>query len=72
MATSKARLQLATQLRRLRKKYKLTQEQAAEKSGLDYRDYQRLESRKSLDSRLSTLEKIAKGFGIPLWKLLKF
>ena len=72
MATPKVRLQLATQLRRLRKKYKLTQEQAAEKSGLDYRDYQRLESRKSLDSRISTLEKVAKGFGIPLWKLLKF
>ena len=44
----------------------------AEQSGLDYRDYQRLESRRPLDSRLSTIEKVAKGFGIALWKLLKF
>ncbi len=72
MAIPKLRLHLASQLRRLRKKHKLTQEQAAEQCGLDYRDYQRLESRKPLDSRLSTLEKAAKGFGIPLWKLFKF
>jgi transcriptional regulator with XRE-family HTH domain len=72
MSVPKLRLQIASQLRRLRKRHKLTQEQAAEQSGLDYRDYQRLESRKPLDSRLSTLEKVAKGFDIPLWKLFKF
>jgi transcriptional regulator with XRE-family HTH domain len=72
MATPRTRLQLASRLRRLRKELKLTQEDMAERSGLDYRDYQRLESRKPLDSRLSTLEKVAKGFGIPLWKLFKF
>jgi len=54
MAIPTVRLELAAQLRRLRKRYNLSQEQAAERAGLD------------------TLDRLAKGFGVPLWKLFKF
>ena len=49
----------------------LTQEQAAEKSGLDVRNYQRMESLKPRATRIDTLERVAKALNVPLWKLFK-
>jgi transcriptional regulator with XRE-family HTH domain len=59
-------------LRQLRKKYGYTQQKLAELSNVEYKHIQRLESKKPCDVKLSTLEKIAKAFGIPLSKLLNF
>ncbi len=72
MAIPKVRIQLARQLRRFRMKYGLTQEETAERLEMDTRDYQRLESRKPRAVRIDTLDRLAKAFDMPLWKLLKF
>jgi len=72
MAIPKARLKLAKRLRQLRVEKRLTQEKAAELTGLDLRNYQRMESRKPRATRIDTLDRIADAFDIPLWKLLKF
>ena len=72
MTTPKIRLKLANRLRKLRAKYKLTQEQASEKMGLDSRYYQRLESRKPPAVKIDTLEKLAKAFKVSCSKLLDF
>ena len=72
MATPKIRLDLARQLRKIRKKSGLTQEEAAERAGLDSRYYQRLESRQPNAVKIDTLEKLAKGLKVPAWKLLRF
>jgi transcriptional regulator with XRE-family HTH domain len=53
-------------------KYNLTQEALAEKSGISTKYLQNLESKKPKIASIVTLEKLAKGFGMPLWKLLKF
>jgi len=60
------------QLRTLRKKYGYTQQKLAELADVEYKHIQRLESKKPCDVKLSTLEKIAKAFDIPLSKLLDF
>ena len=72
MAIPKIRLELANQLRRLRRKYNLTQEEAAERAGLDTRYYQRLESRKPKATKIDTIERLAKAFKISPSKLLDF
>ena len=72
MATPKIRLELARQLRKFRKKLDLTQEEAAERSGLDARYYQRLESRRPNAVKIDTLDRLAKGLKVPVWKLLQF
>lgn len=59
-------------LRNLRKKYGYTQQKLAELANVEYKHIQRLESKNPCDIKLSTLEKIAKAFGIPLSKLLDF
>ena len=59
-------------LRQLRKKYGYTQQKLAELANIEYKHIQRLESKKPCDVKLSTLEKIAKAFNIPLSKLLNF
>ena len=64
--------QLSKQIRSLRIKNKLTQEALAEKAGISTKYLQNLESNKPKVASMVTLEKLAKGFGIPLWKLLKF
>lgn len=72
MATPKIRLELAKQLRKLRKKNGFSQEEAAERSGLDTRYYQRLESRQPNAVKIDTLDRLAKGLKVPVWKLLQF
>ncbi len=64
-------LQLGKQIRCLRIKYNLTQEALAEKSGISTKYLQNLEGKNPKVASVVTLEKLAKGFGIPLWKLLK-
>ncbi len=64
MPVPRIRLELARKLRQLRKKYVLTQEEAAEKAGLDSRYYQRLESRKPNAVKIDTLERLAKAFKV--------
>ncbi len=59
-------------LRKLRKKYGLTQQQLAELADLDYKHIQRLESRDPTDVKLTTIEKLAKAFKITSSKLLDF
>lgn len=72
MAIPKIRLELANQLRRLRRKCDLTQEEAAERAGLDVRYYQRLESRKPNAIKIDTLGRLARAFKIKAWRLLDF
>jgi len=62
----------AKQLRRLRKRYKLTQEEIAERAQLDTRYYQRIESKNPPSIRLDTVEKLAKAFRISIATLMNF
>ena len=59
-------------LRELREKHKLTQEQLAQLSDIDYKYIQRLEGKTPSSPSLNTIEKIAKAFKIHPSKLLKF
>lgn len=63
---------LARNLRIRRKRLHLTQEEAAERAGITYKYWQRLEmvSQSDLPS-LPTLNKMAKVLKIPLYLLLK-
>ncbi len=63
---------LAKRLRELRKKKGFTQEQLAELSGVDYKHVQLLESKDPPATKINTVEKIAKAFGITIAQLLKF
>ena len=73
MAKSKIVFQLAHNLRRLRKKSGLTQEEIAGLAGMDARHYQKFESLKNPSSpRLETIEKLAKAFKTTPSKLLDF
>ena len=60
----------ANRIRSLRKDRGWTQEQAAEACGIDYKLYQFYELGIKNNPGLMTLEKIAKGFGMPLHELL--
>ena len=66
------RVNYAKRLRALRKKHGYTQQRLAECANVEYKHIQRLESKKPCDVKLSTLEKIAKAFKIPISKLLDF
>jgi transcriptional regulator with XRE-family HTH domain len=64
MSDLKLRQRLAKELRRLRKKAKLTQEQAAEKAGISHRYYCLLESTKPTRSaKIEIIDKLGKAFG---------
>jgi len=53
-------------LRRLRTEKALTQEELAQRSGVDYKYLQKLEGQNPSSPTLSTLEKLANGLGISL------
>ena len=72
MAGASIKVKFSGRLRRLRKKYGYTQGKLSELSDIEYKHIQRLESRNPCDVKLSTLEKLAKAFNIPLSKLLDF
>lgn len=63
---------LGSQVRLLRKKHELTQEQLAGRSGISLKYIQRIEGKDPPNLGIEALGSIAEGFGIPLWKLLKF
>ena len=65
----KEQRQLAKRLRQLRSELGLTQEGAANKCGVAYKAYQLYESKKTPDVRLTTLAKLAKGFGVKIGDL---
>ena len=55
---------LLVRLRQLRKVHGLTQEAFAEMSGITYKYYQQIEGGRKPELRLSTLERLAKAYGI--------
>ncbi len=61
---------LISRLRELRKHHALTQENVSELSGVAYKYYQLIEIGQRIDLRLSTLEKLAKGYGIGVHELI--
>ncbi len=72
MPTSAISLKLAARIKQIRIKKKLTLEEAAERCGFDLRYYQRIESKKPWSLRVDTLERVAKGLGVPIKKLFEF
>ncbi|MCB9748306.1 MAG: helix-turn-helix transcriptional regulator [Candidatus Omnitrophica bacterium] len=64
-------LKLATRIKQLRAKKKMTQEKLAELSGVDYKHIQLLESKNPPFARIDTLEKIALALKTSISKLLQ-
>ena len=64
--------QLGKQIRNLREKHKLTQEELASRAGISTKYLQNLEGKKPKVASIITLEKLAKGFGITPWELIRF
>lgn len=62
---------LVHNLRHLREINNLTQEQAAEKAGIDYKHYQGIEAGRRPELRLSTVDKLASAYGKQAWQLLR-
>jgi len=63
---------IATFLKQKRKELNLTQEQLAEKSGIEYKHIQNLESLKRInDPKLSTLYKLSKALDIDIEDIIK-
>jgi len=54
----------------LREVHGLTQEGFAELSGITYKYYQQIEAGRKPELRLSTLERLAKAYGIEVYQLL--
>jgi transcriptional regulator with XRE-family HTH domain len=63
---------LARRIRNLRKEYDYSQEELADRAGIDYKHLQRLEGKTPVAARIDTLEKIAKALNISCSELLKF
>ena len=72
MSTPTIAIKLAQKLKKLRTKQGLTQEQTAEKAGIQIRYYQKLESKSPYAVRITTLEKLAIAFKTTPSKLLNF
>jgi XRE family aerobic/anaerobic benzoate catabolism transcriptional regulator len=64
-------IRLGENIRALRIKRKLTQEELADKAGISTKYLQNLESKNPKNASVVTLEKLAKGLGIPIWEILK-
>jgi transcriptional regulator with XRE-family HTH domain len=54
----------------LRKRHSISQEQCSELAGISYKYYQLIEGGRRIDLRLSTLQKLAAGYGIQVHELL--
>ncbi|ADD67546.1 transcriptional regulator, XRE family [Denitrovibrio acetiphilus DSM 12809] len=63
-------LKFGKKLRQLRTERNMTQEELAEKSGIDYKYLQKLEGQSPSSPTLSTLEKLAVGLDITIIQLL--
>ncbi len=64
--------QLGKKTRALRSQLNLTQEELAQRSRISLKYIQKIEGKDCPNIGLVTLQKLAEGFGIPLWKLIKF
>jgi len=62
--------QLLRRHRQLREAHGLTQEAFAERSGISYKYYQAVEAGRKRELRLSTLERLARAYGLEVWQLL--
>jgi transcriptional regulator with XRE-family HTH domain len=62
----------AKHIRALRKERGLTQEKLGALSRISLKYIQRIEGKCPPDIGIEYLEKLSKGFGMPLWELLKF
>lgn len=49
----------------------MTQQQLAELADLDYKHIQLLEGKRAPYARIDTLEKLARGLGVPVSRLIK-
>lgn len=65
-------LKMGHQIRLLRRRKGLTQDELAARANISLKYLQNLEGRKPKIASIVTAEKIAKGLGLPLWKFLKF
>ena len=63
-------LHVGKRVKELRKKLGLTQEELAEKTGLDYKYLQRIEGKSPTNLKLETIEKFAKALKVSPAKLL--
>ena len=70
MSMSSIDLAFAKTLKQLRRDKRLTQEELAQRAGLDYKYLQKLEGQAPSSPTLSTLEKLAKGLDISLTELI--
>ena len=70
MSMSNIDLAFAKTLKQLRRDKRLTQEELAQRAGLDYKYLQKLEGKAPSSPTLSTLEKLAKGLDISLSELI--
>lgn len=61
---------LLNRLRQLRARHALTQEAFAELSGIGYKYYQQIEAGRKRELRLSTLDRLARAYGIELHELI--
>ena len=68
----KVALRLGSRVRDLRAKQELTQEELAVRSKVSLKHLQKIEGKNPYNASLVTLEKLSKGLGIPIWKLVKF
>jgi len=64
------RKRLMMRLKELRKIHDVTQEEFSEITGFSYKFYQLIEIGKKNDLRLSSLERLAKAYGIEVHELL--
>lgn len=63
---------LGKRIRELRDKHDLTQEELAARADISLKYLQNLEGKNPKKATVVTLSKLGKGFGLPLWKFLKF
>lgn len=63
--------QFGQRIRSLREKNDLTQEELAARSKISLKYVQNLEGKDPQNPSLVIMQKLADGFGMPLWKLVK-
>ncbi len=64
--------QLGDRIRLLRQKHGLTQDELAQSAGISTKYLQNLEGKEPKRASIDTLQGLADGFEMPLWKFLKF
>ncbi|MFA6024383.1 MAG: helix-turn-helix transcriptional regulator [Candidatus Gracilibacteria bacterium] len=65
-------IQFGKHIRELRLEREFTQEELASRSKISLKYIQKIEGRNPPNLGLVALQKLANGFDVPLWRLLKF